>query len=1445
MKRFGALLASLAFVLGCPAAEKHTFGTVSGTVTVTGAADNSNVLVTLSGKVASTAAAGAFSFTSVTPGENKVSVAREGYVSQEKSVTVVAGQDAKADFTLVRLNRAPIVASVTANPPTVARKGKTTLSATATDLDGDTVTYTWTLPAGWSFDTGSAATMSQVTVVAPDVPGVTATLNVDVADGKGGSGTASVVVSTQANGGPIISSVTALPPSVAKGGTIALAVAAQDPEGDALQYAWSVPSGWTLGADAGATASVTAPPDAGVVATVSVVVKDSTNASATGSVVVSTLSNSSPVISSVTASPSSVAKGGSIALAVSAQDADGDTLTYLWTVPSGWTLGANGSAAATVTAPMTAAQVGVISVRVTDSNGAFVNGSVSVSTLANNAPAISSVTASPASVAKGGTMALAVTAQDVDGDALSYQWTVPSGWTLSADAGVTATLTAPATPGQTGIVSIRVTDTSGAQANGTVAVSTLANTSPAISGFSSTTTSPLPGQVVTVVTSASDADGDMLTYSYVSSNLAWVVTGTTSQVTVTAPQTNASSTTLTVTVTDSVGATTTAQLAFSASSCATDTMNCDGNPANGCEASLGADTSCGTCATSCGMGTHCNRSGDGATSVCRAPAISCSAIQTASLSIGDGTYWVKPTNASVDYPVWCDMTTAGGGWTTFFAKLNGSVNNDSALTIDGVTNPLAACSDPKSNCVRRVPASAGLSTEVLATCGNAKASFRSMPVIRNYLVNGAQASWVPTADVGVVAGSVNVAHLANMWTGNSVTSRGWILSTRPENPLTTFAGTYATDANWNYCNGTFDVTSPVRLMYRNKMVGFIVQAPKVQAGSAAFNVTVTAVDTFGQPVPEYRGTVTFSSTLGGATLPANYTFVEGDNGRRSFAVTLSTAGATTLTVTDAAVASLNGSVAVTVSGALGSQAVPALSCEEIFQANTSSPSGIYWLRPVGVAQAFQAACDMTSNGGGWTVFYSALNGPQNVINYFELTAEDCSDPEYRCMRRVPASMAISSEVMASCGKDAVAFTLSPAVRNYFASGSQGAWQPLYNQATAAASGNPNLAQSLWTGSGTNRGWIMGSSLNTSLVMAAPYAGNYDWARCNGATSYTSPIRLMYRQRVTGYRVDLERTVAPATARTFQVVAVDKYNHPVTDYRGTVRFSTTGVTGVTVPADYTFTAGDNGAHVFTGGLTIPTVGSARLTVVDTAVPALTSVSEIEATTTLLGSAANPASSCNAIKTATPTSTDGLYWLTDGMTPYQVHCDMTTAGGGWTLAMKADGRLSTFVYSASYWTAANTLSPGALAEDRTEAKYVSFNTLAGTQLLAKVESGIPSPVRTQVFALPATQTLLATFQGGYSPTSLTRAGWKTLFGPYTSLQVNCNREGFNITGFGQSVRLGLVTNENNDCTSPDSRVGIGGEGANCSTINLLSVGNTGRCASDFGDRDAPAFAWLYVR
>ena len=66
------------------------------------------------------------------------------------------------------------------------------------------------------------------------------------------------------------------------------------------------------------------------------------------------------------------------------------------------------------------------------------------------------------------------------------------------------------------------------------------------------------------------------------------------------------------------------------------------------------------------------------------------------------------------------------------------------------------------------------------------------------------------------------------------------------------------------------------------------------------------------------------------------------------------------------------------------------------------------------------------------------------------------------------------------------------------------------------------------------------------------------------------------------------------------------------------------------------------------------------------------------------------------------------------------------------------------------------------------------------------------------------------GKYRATSLGRNTWKKLIGSRASLQLNCNKEGFNVFKTTSKARIGILGNEYNNCYKPDSRIGFGTAG-----------------------------------
>jgi predicted outer membrane repeat protein len=88
--------------------------------------------------------------------------------------------------------------------------------------------------------------------------------------------------------------------------------------------------------------------------------------------------------------------------------------------------------------------------------------------------------------------------------------------------------------------------------------------------------------------------------------------------------------------------------------------------------------------------------------------------------------------------------------------------------------------------------------------------------------------------------------------------------------------------------------------YQASATTFLLVAPDAIQAGVPFNLSVTAVDPFGQVAYGYAGTVAFASDDTGAMLPDDYQFQPSDQGSATFMVTLNTQGPVHLTVADTA-----------------------------------------------------------------------------------------------------------------------------------------------------------------------------------------------------------------------------------------------------------------------------------------------------------------------------------------------------------------------------------------------------------------------------------------------------------------------------------------------------------------------------------------------------------------
>jgi len=228
----------------------------------------------------------------------------------------------------------------------------------------------------------------------------------------------------------------------------------------------------------------------------------------------------------------------------------------------------------------------------------------------------------------------------------------------------------------------------------------------------------------------------------------------------------------------------------------------------------------------------------------------------------------------------------------------------------------------------------------------------------------------------------------------------------------------------------------------------------------------------------------------------------------------------------------------------------------------------------------------------------------------------------------------------------------------------------------------------------------------------------------------------------------------------------------------------------------------------------------------------------------GTQGNPALNCADLLAKKAGTASGVYWIqpTGVAQAFQAHCDMTGDGGGWTLALKMDGTKATFAYDAALWTNSGTLAADKPDFDTAEAKLASFSSVPFTA----VRVGIMVGTTQHWLTVPLAGTsLTALFSGSAKTTSLGRNAWKSLVSN-ASAQPACNIEGTNGACGARTLRIGLLTNQENDCQSCDSYIGLGHSGqAGCSSMTGGYAGCMASCSADNGDQSQLGWGYLYVR
>jgi hypothetical protein len=209
-----------------------------------------------------------------------------------------------------------------------------------------------------------------------------------------------------------------------------------------------------------------------------------------------------------------------------------------------------------------------------------------------------------------------------------------------------------------------------------------------------------------------------------------------------------------------------------------------------------------------------------------------------------------------------------------------------------------------------------------------------------------------------------------------------------------------------------------------------------------------------------------------------------------------------------------------------------------------------------------------------------------------------------------------------------------------------------------------------------------------------------------------------------------------------------------------------------------------------------------------------------------------------------TTSAVYTIEpDDAGAFDVYCNMELEGGGWTLAIKADGSAPTFEFDSPLWDSQDAYNAGSPDHDHVEAMLPSYAHVAADEILIETASSI-------VRINPGGNEPLWGHVTGSSkivaPVGL--GAWKALV-PGSELFDDCLwLEGTNFDDDEYAARIGAVAygghwDEGNlDCSSSyDGSIGVG-----LWTNDTCDSGPTGISVGNINDGcSMPVFAYVYVR
>jgi hypothetical protein len=389
--------------------------------------------------------------------------------------------------------------------------------------------------------------------------------------------------------------------------------------------------------------------------------------------------------------------------------------------------------------------------------------------------------------------------------------------------------------------------------------------------------------------------------------------------------------------------------------------------------------------------------------------------------------------------------------------------------------------------------------------------------------------------------------------------------------------------------------------------------PSSTTVSVLQSFTVTAKDAYGNVATGYTGTAHFTSSDLLAVLPANYTYTAADAGVHTFSASLATVGTQSITATDTVTGTITGSQT-------GISVLSAVSAT----ASTLTVAGFPSTTTAGVAQSFTVtAKDASGNivtGYTGTVHFTSNDSQAALPANYTFTAADAGVHTFTATLKTagPRSITATDTVTATLTGMQSRINVNPGPLNNLH------FTGYPSPTTAGVSHSFTItARDAYTNTITNyTGTVHFTSTDPKAILPADYTftaadggthsfsaatletAGYQYITASDAVAgvtTTNGGKVVAAAAVSAVVSGYPSTVKAGTAANFTVTLYDSYGNIATGYTGTIHFTSDDPLAI-LPADYTFTATDNGKHTFTA--TFKTTGTHSLTVTDTGNASLT-------------------------------------------------------------------------------------------------------------------------------------------------------------------------------------------------------------------------------------------------